>query len=240
MWLQMKCHLKILPMTGDGQLTGLLISQFIHWMSLTFGIHRGSCSTYFHITDYHCFGKIQGFTISHSNSQGTKFDWWKMGQGQPRVTLWTNLVVLSHLMLYIKFQSNPPRDSGKEGFWGFYHIWSWKPFWSFEQTLHPLLPRCCIWNLIEIGPVDSEKSFENVDKHSILVTLGQGHRMTLTFGIHRGTCSAYFHTRVPLFWKHAMYHLFPIQYPKGPNLTLTKMGQGQNRVTIWTDFVAFN
>ena len=42
-----------------------------------------------------------------------------------------------------------------------------------EQALDPLLPSCFKWNFIEIGPVVSEEmSFENVDKHSILVTLG--------------------------------------------------------------------
>ena len=35
---------------------------------------------------------------------------------------------------------------------------------SFEQTCNLLLPECCIWNLIGIGPaVLEEKSFEKVD-----------------------------------------------------------------------------
>ena len=48
------------------------------------------------------------------------------------------------------------------------------------------LPGGCIWNLIEIGPAVSEKSFEYVNKHSILVTFGQDHWLTLAFGIHKG------------------------------------------------------
>ena len=98
----------------------LLISQFIHWMTLTFGIHKGSCTTYFHITAEHCFGKIQGFTFAPFKSPGGQiWPWWKIGQGQPSITIWTYLVVFSHLMLRIKFQSNQLSDSGEEGFFFF-------------------------------------------------------------------------------------------------------------------------
>ena len=34
---------------------------------------------------------------------------------------------------------------------------------TFEQIFNLPLPGCCIWNLIEIGPAVSEKSFEKVD-----------------------------------------------------------------------------
>ena len=39
-----------------------------------------------------------------------------MGQDQPRVTIWTNLVVLSQLMLHTKFQHNQPSGSEEEDF----------------------------------------------------------------------------------------------------------------------------
>ena len=174
---------------------GLLISQFIHSMTLTFGIHKGSCTTYFHITDYHCFGKIQGFTFFHSKSQGTKFDldekWVLVNQKSPFEQLGNTQS--PDATYQVSKQS-------MRWFWGRsflrflpYMILAMWPG-PFEHTLHPLLAGCWIWNLIETGPVvPEEKSFENIDKHSILLTLGQGYWMTLTFGIHRGSCSTYFH-----------------------------------------------
>ena len=43
----------------------------------------------------------------------------------------------------------------------------------FEQIFNQPLPGGCIRNWIKIGPrVSEEKSFENVNKHSILVTFG--------------------------------------------------------------------
>ena len=53
----------------------------------------------------------------HSKAQGTKFDFdKKIGQGQPRITIWINLVVLSNLKLQTKFQGNQLRGSGKKIF----------------------------------------------------------------------------------------------------------------------------
>ena len=55
-----------------------------------------------------------------------------------------------------------------------------------EQIFNQPLPRDCIINLIENGPaVSEEKLFESVNKLSIL--------MTLTFGIHKGASSTFFH-----------------------------------------------
>ena len=68
--------------------------------------------------------------------------------------------------------------------------------WPFEQITDPHIVRMLQMNLIEIGPdVSEEKSFENVDKHSIRVTLGQGHWTTLAYGIHRGAWSPFFHIK---------------------------------------------
>ena len=79
-------------------------------------------------------------------------------------------------MLHIKFQSNQPSGSGEGVFLRFLPYMIMEAILAmcpgpFEQILDPLLPRCCIWNLIETGPVVSKKSFENVDKHSILSDL---------------------------------------------------------------------
>ena len=153
----------------------------------------------------------------------------KMGQGQPRVTIWRNLVVLDQLMLHIKFQANQPSGSEKEDVLRFLPYMGMEPCWSCDhdhlnKSQILILSGCCIWNLIEIGPaVSEEKLIENVYKHSIRVTLGQGHWNDLGLWYsqrcmkHLLSCH-----RVPLFWKNTMFHLFSIQKPKEPNLTLMK------------------
>ena len=109
-----------------------------HWMTMAFGIHWGAQNTFFHITDYHCFGKMQWFTFSPFPSPRDQiWHWQKMGQGQPRVIIWTNLVVLSHLMLHTKFQGNQPSGSGEEDltqqFWRRrFFKFSTRPFWSWD------------------------------------------------------------------------------------------------------------
>ena len=73
--------------------------------------------TFFHIKEYHCFGKIQRFPFpSFKRPRDQIWPSWKVGQGQHRFTIWTNLLVLSHLMLHIKFQGNQPSGPGEEDF----------------------------------------------------------------------------------------------------------------------------
>ena len=140
------------------------------------------------------FWKNTFHPFSIQNPKGPNLTVAKMGHGQPRFTIWTNLVVLSHLMLHTctKFQSNQPSSSG-EDFLRFLPyicmvaILAIRPAPS-EQIFNKPLPGGCIWNLIEISTVVSkENSFEHVNKQSILVTFGQGHWMNLAFGIHEAT-----------------------------------------------------
>ena len=213
-------------MTGDGQLTGLLISQFIQW-PLAFTEVYVQPSFILQTTIVLERYKVSPFR--QSKSQGTK-----MGKGQHRVTIWRNLVVLNQVTLHIKFQANQP--SGSEMFYGFYHIWAWVPCLACDhdhlnKSQNFIFSGCCIWNLIEIGPVVSEEELsENVDKHSIRVILGHSHSMTLAFGIPRDA-----YHRVPLFWKNTMFHLFSIQKPKGPIWPWRTIGQSEPRATIWTN-----
>ena len=95
--------------------------------------------------------------------------WRKMGQGQPREIIWTNLVVLT--MLHTKSQGHRSIGSGEEDFlkkiflpyMGMAAILVMWPG-PFEQVFVPLIPGGYIWNLVTIGPVVSEeKSFEIVD-----------------------------------------------------------------------------
>ena len=92
-----------------------------------------------------------------------------MGQGQPRVIIWTILVELPYTMLHTKFQAHWSIGSGEEDFLRFLPymgmaamlvMWP-KPF---EQFFFPKGPGGYIWNLVVIVPVVSEeKSFEIVD-----------------------------------------------------------------------------
>ena len=58
--------------------------------------------------------------------------WSKIGQGKPRVTIWTNFDGPEASMLHTKPQGYWPFDSGEEDFWSFffYHIRAWRPSWS--------------------------------------------------------------------------------------------------------------
>ena len=92
-----------------------------------------------------------------------------MGQGQPRVIIWTTLVGLPYTMLHTKFQGHRSIGSGEEDFLRFLPYMGMAAMlvmWPgpFEQLFFPKGPGGCIWNLVAIGPVVSEeKSFEIVD-----------------------------------------------------------------------------
>ena len=92
-----------------------------------------------------------------------------MGQGQPRVIIWTTLVALPYTMLHTKFQGHWSIGSGEEDFWRFLPYMGMAAIlvmWPapFEQFFVPPTPGGYIWNLVTIGPVVlEEKSFEIVD-----------------------------------------------------------------------------
>ena len=79
----------------------------------------------------------------------------KVGQGQPRVIIWTNLVVLEHLMLHTKFQGHLPFGSGEDFkfFLPYMGMAAILVMWPgpFEQTFVPPSHRSSIWNLTLIG-----------------------------------------------------------------------------------------
>ena len=47
----------------------------------------------------------------------------EIGQGQPRVIIWTNYDVLESPMLHTKFRENRPAGSGEEDFWRVFTIY---------------------------------------------------------------------------------------------------------------------
>ena len=96
----------------------------------------------------------------------------KIGQGQPRVIIWTNLVVLEHPMLHTTFQVHRPFDSGKEDLFRFLPYMGMVAtlvMWPgpFEQTFVPPFHRSSIWNLTLIGPaVSEEKVFKECERRT--------------------------------------------------------------------------
>ena len=92
-----------------------------------------------------------------------------MGQGQPRVIIWTTLIVLPYTMLHTMFQDHWSIGSREEEFLRFLPYMGMVAIlvmWPrpFEQFFVPLTPGGYIWNLVTIGPVVSEeKSFEIID-----------------------------------------------------------------------------
>ena len=85
----------------------------------------------------------------------------KICQGQSRVIIWTNLVVLEHPMLHTMLQGHRPFVSGEEDFLRFLPYMGMAAMlvmWPgpFEQTFVPSSHEDSIWNLASIGPVVSE------------------------------------------------------------------------------------
>ena len=116
------------------------------------------------------FQKINNFQFFPYKSLCDQiWPWRKMGQGQPRVIIWTTLVELPYTMLHTKFQGHRSIGSGEEDFLRFLPYMGMVAMlvmWPrpFEQLFFPKGPGGCIWNLVAIGPVVSEeKSFEIVD-----------------------------------------------------------------------------
>ena len=84
--------------------------------------------------------------------------WCKMGQGQPRVIIWTTMVVLPYTMLHTKFKGHWSIGSGGVDFLRFLPYMGMKAMlvmWPrpFEQVFFPKVPGGCIWNSVAIGPV---------------------------------------------------------------------------------------
>ena len=92
-----------------------------------------------------------------------------MGQGQPRVIILTTLVVLTQTMLHTKFQGHRSIGSGEEDFLKVFTIYGHGSHLghvtrTILTTFRSPNPWNIIWNLVTIGPVVSEKSFEIVDR----------------------------------------------------------------------------
>ena len=114
-------------------------------------------SCQFQIIDDNSFWKIHSFTFfPYKSIRDQIWPCRKISLGQPRVIIWANLVVLKHPMMHTKIQGHRPFSSGEEDvFWGFYHIWPWRPFWSCDQDQlgklsfpYPIEARYEVWILL--------------------------------------------------------------------------------------------
>ena len=85
----------------DGHSILVTLSQGL-WMTLTFDIHRGSYKTYFHFINYKCFGWMHCFTFFQFKHLRDHIWPCKIGQGQPRVIIYTTFVGLKSLLLSSK------------------------------------------------------------------------------------------------------------------------------------------
>ena len=91
------------------------------WMTLTVDIHIGSCTHLVNciyqllIIDYNSFWKIHCFTFfPYKSIRDQIWPCRKIGQGQPRIIIWTNLAVLELPKLYTKFKDHQPFGSREE------------------------------------------------------------------------------------------------------------------------------
>ena len=114
----------------------------------------------------------------------------KIGQGQPRVIIWTNSVLLMHLMLHTKFQGHRPFGPGEEDFLRFLPYMGMAAvlvMWPepFERTFVPPSRRGSIWNLASIDPVVSvEKMFDQRTSGPVNAHLTSGPGIYFTAFIH--------------------------------------------------------
>ena len=115
------------------------------------------------IIDDNRFWKIHCFTFFlYKSIRDQIWPCRKIGQGQPRVIIWANLVVPEHPMLHTMFQSHRPFGPRKEDFLRFLPYMGMVAIlvmWPgpFEQTFVPPAHRSSIWNLTLIVPVVSEE-----------------------------------------------------------------------------------
>ena len=149
--------------SGHGQ---IMTSTFdTHWTSLT---HLFEYLNQLEAYGCNSFQIIHNFHFCPCKSLCNQiWSWHKIGHGQPRVVIWTILVVLAYTMLHIKFQGHRSIGSGEQVFLRFLPYMGMAAIlvmWSRPFEHFPKGPVGCIRNLVTISPVVSEeKSFEIVD-----------------------------------------------------------------------------
>ena len=136
-------------------------------MTLTSDIHIGSCTDLinciYQLWHHRLQWKIHCFTfLRYKSIRNQIWPCRKLGHCQPRVIIWTNLVVLEHPMLHTKFQGQQSFGSREEDFLRFLPYMGMAAtlvMWPgpFEKTFVPPSHKSSTWNLTLIGSVVSEK-----------------------------------------------------------------------------------
>ena len=112
-------------------------------------LNKLPASTNFQVTGFKSFLKINCFQFFLLKS--LSYQIWpcrKLGQGQPRVIIWTNYDGLESPMLHTKFCGNRVHRFLRRRFLkGFYHIWAWQPSWSCDQHHVIKFSFPCTWKL---------------------------------------------------------------------------------------------
>ena len=122
-------------------------------------------------------------SIILQKQKGPNWHYRKIGQGQSRVIIWTNLVVLEYPMLHTNFQGHRLFGSREEDYltrYGRGYV-TWT-IWTNFPFPHPMKAPHEIW---------LQSAYRFLRKRSlkmwIWVTLDQGQSVILTFDIHIGS-----------------------------------------------------
>ena len=147
-------------------------------------VNRNFCCQ-FQIIDDNSFWKIHCFTFfPYKSIRDQIWPCRKIGQGQPRVIIWANMVVLKHPMMHTKIQGHWPFGSGEEDF---FQVLSYMAMaailvmWPgpFEQTFVPPSHKSSIWNMTLIGQwFLRRRCLKSVDDDGRRTTTYDGRRTT--------------------------------------------------------------
>ena len=98
-----------------------------------------TASTNLDITDNNSFWKLLCFTVfQYKSIRDQIWPFRKIGQGQPSVFIWINLVVLQQPMLHTNFQCYRAFGSGEGDFLRFLAHLSWRlTRWAYRMGLEP-------------------------------------------------------------------------------------------------------
>ena len=146
------------PLTKVKEWSWPLILTQLHWLI------KLNASSNFEIQGCNSFQKINNFQFFPYKSLCDQiWPWRKMGQGQPRVIIWTTLVELPYTMLHTMFQGHRSIGSGEEDFLRFSPYMGMAAMlvmWpnSFVQIFIPNPPQAFIWTLVPNCPTVFEKN----------------------------------------------------------------------------------
>ena len=116
------------------------------------------------------------------------WSWRKIGQGQPKVIIWTILVLLQSQCYISNFKAISPLVPKKKSFKGFYHEQAWRLCWSYDLDCFPSAQGRSICHFVTtcIGQMAFEEIFETVIVWESWVKC---QTMTLSSCFHKSLCT---------------------------------------------------